>query len=412
MQVKNLRLDEYDYELDDERIAKFPLAQRDGSKLLVYKNGDISTSTFNSIPNLLNDKPTLVFNNTKVIRARMRFRKSTGAGIEVFLLNPVSPISYPEAFESTNGCRWNCVVGNLKKWKGETLLLPIDSLRITLKASMVNRSSDGAYVEFDWDHKANISFAEIVDAIGQVPLPPYLNREPVYADAHTYQTVYAEKNGSVAAPTAGLHFTDRILSKLKSSNCLFTNVTLHVGAGTFKPVKSAVIGDHGMHCERIHVSKESLEEIRANLGHIVAVGTTSLRTLESLYWLGVKVILGKYEMNALMVEQWDPYSLDGNYKPLEALNALMGYMDQMGIEYISAVTQLIIVPGYLFRVVNRLITNFHQPKSTLLLLVAAFIGDDWKKVYQYALENDFRFLSYGDSSILFGKEDANTLANG
>lgn len=402
MQVKSLRLDEFDYELDDERIAKFPLAQRDSSQLLVYRNGEISTLTFSSIPGLLNNKPTLVFNNTKVIRARMRFRKNTGAGIEIFLLNPVSPSSYPEAFEATNECLWNCVVGNLKKWKGETLSLSIDDLGVNLEATMLNRSSDGAYVQFKWNGDAGISFAEIIDSIGQVPLPPYLNREPVDADANTYQTVYAAQKGSVAAPTAGLHFTEKVLEELKDSGCMFTNVTLHVGAGTFRPVKSTMIGEHGMHWESIHISRKSLEEIIANLGHIVAVGTTSLRTLETLYWLGVKVIQGKAVEGDLRVEQWDPYSLEGSYTTTEALHALLEFMNRTGTDYIGAITQLIIVPGYVFRIVNILITNFHQPKSTLLLLVAAFIGDDWKKVYRYALENDFRFLSYGDSSILFG----------
>ncbi len=401
MDVKHIRLEEYDYELPDERIAKYPLPIRDSSKLLIYNNKEISSSIFSSIADIFHNSPTFVFNNTKVIQARLLFRKSTGSLIEVFILNPLSPESYQDAFETTTGCVWNCVVGNLKKWKGETLELPIDGTGITLCAKMLERSPDGALVEFQWDRDKRISFAEIIESIGQVPIPPYLNREPIDADREAYQTVYAHLKGSVAAPTAGLHFTPTVLKNLQDAGCKFTYVTLHVGAGTFRPVKSDTIGEHDMHHEQILITKESLNSIIASLGNIVAVGTTSMRTLESLYWMGVKLIAGAIDPTRLVLNQWDAYQLKPTYSAKEPLEALLQFMEQKGCDYIRATTQMIIVPGYKFRVVNTLISNFHQPRSTLLLLVAAFIGEDWKRVYKYAMENGFRFLSYGDSSILF-----------
>lgn len=401
MDVKHIRLEEYDYELPDERIAKYPLPIRDSSKLLIYNNKEISSSIFSSIADIFHNSPTFVFNNTKVIQARLLFRKSTGSLIEVFILNPLSPESYQDAFETTTGCVWNCVVGNLKKWKGETLELPIDGTGITLCAKMLERSPDGALVEFQWDRDKRISFAEIIEFIGQVPIPPYLNREPIDADREAYQTVYAQLKGSVAAPTAGLHFTPTVLKNLQDAGCRFTNVTLHVGAGTFRPVKSDTIGEHDMHHEQILITKESLNSIIASLGNIVAVGTTSMRTLESLYWLGVKLIEHTIDPTRLALYQWDAYQLKPTYSAKLSLEALLQFMEQKGCDYIRATTQMIIVPGYKFRIVNTLISNFHQPRSTLLLLVAAFIGEDWKRVYQYAMENGFRFLSYGDSSILF-----------
>ncbi|MDD2196860.1 MAG: S-adenosylmethionine:tRNA ribosyltransferase-isomerase [Bacteroidales bacterium] len=401
MNFKSIRLSEYDYPLDQKRIAKYPLSHRDSSKLLIYRNNIVSESSFTSIPELFNEGQSIVFNNTKVIQARLKFKKSTGASIEVFLLNPISPNDYQLSFSTIDQCVWNCVVGNIKRWKGEVLEQQIPSLNAILVAKMLSRSSDGAFVEFSWRSSNAITFADIVTAYGQVPIPPYLNREPVNADKHTYQTIYAKPEGSVAAPTAGLHFTSSVIGKIKDIGCSFTEVTLHVGAGTFKPVKSDTVGEHEMHTERIYVTKEAIKNIISSLGNIVAVGTTSMRTLESLYWLGVKVIEGENNLTNLHVNQWDGYQLNDSYSSKQSLEALLNYIIAEGLDYLMASTQMIIVPGYTFRVVDTLITNFHQPRSTLLLLVAAFIGDDWKKVYEYAINNDFRFLSYGDSSILF-----------
>ncbi|HCX99470.1 MAG TPA: S-adenosylmethionine tRNA ribosyltransferase [Bacteroidales bacterium] len=401
MNFKSIRLNEYDYPLDEKRIAKYPLNQRDDSKLLIYKNGTVSMSSFTLIPELCNEGQSIVFNNTKVIQARLKLKKSTGASIEVFLLNPISPSDYQLSFSTLSECVWNCVVGNIKRWKGEVLEQQIPSLNAVLVAKKLSRSSDGAFVQFSWRSNNAITFAEIVAAYGQVPIPPYLNREPVSADKYTYQTIYAKSEGSVAAPTAGLHFTPSVISKIKEIGCSFTEVTLHVGAGTFKPVKSDTIGEHEMHTERIYVTKEAIKNILSSLGTIVAVGTTSMRTLESLYWLGVKVIEGENNLANLHVNQWDAYQLNDSYSAKQSLEALLNYITVEGLDYLMASTQMIIVPGYTFRIVDTLITNFHQPRSTLLLLVAAFIGDDWKKVYEYAINNHFRFLSYGDSSILF-----------
>lgn len=401
MNFKSIRLEEYNYPLDEDRIAKYPLSQRDDSKLLIYRDKTVSESIFTSIPELLSKGQSIVFNNTKVIQARLKFKKSTGASIEVFLLNPVSPGDYQLSFSTIDQCVWNCVVGNIKRWKGEVLEQQIPSLNAIFVAKMLTRSSDGAFVEFSWRSSNTITFADIVAAYGQVPIPPYLNREPVNADKLNYQTVYAKPEGSVAAPTAGLHFTPSVISRMNDIGCSFTEVTLHVGAGTFKPVKSDTIGEHQMHTERIYVTKEALKNTISSLGTIVAVGTTSMRTLESLYWLGVKVIEGENNLANLHVNQWDGYQLNDSYSAKQSLEALLNLIAEKRLDYLMASTQMIIVPGYTFRVVDVLITNFHQPKSTLLLLVAAFIGDDWKKVYEYAINNDFRFLSYGDSSILF-----------
>jgi S-adenosylmethionine:tRNA ribosyltransferase-isomerase len=345
----------------------------------------------------------LIFNNTKVVQARLLFTKSTGASIEIFLLNPVMPNDYQLAFGTTSETHWNCIVGNIKRWKGEILELPLNSLGISLKAEMVSRTEDGALIKFNWD-KLEISFAQVIELCGQVPIPPYLNREPEEEDKARYQTVYAKPEGSVAAPTAGLHFTNEVLSSLKSKRINFAEVTLHVGAGTFKPVKSETIGDHEMHTERIYITKSLINNILKTRGRIVVVGTTSMRTLESLYWLGVKLLENKEPFINPIVNQWDGYTLNAEYSIESSLNALLMHIDKTGSDYISASTRMIIVPGYKFRVVDVLITNFHQPRSTLLLLVAAFIGNDWTEVYNYALENNFRFLSYGDSSILFKKD--------
>jgi S-adenosylmethionine:tRNA ribosyltransferase-isomerase len=401
---KNISIESYDYPLNTDRIAKYPLEKRDSSKVLIYKDKSISTSIFSSINKVVSSGDLLVFNNTRVVQARLIFIKETGANIEIFLLNPTNPIDYQQAFSSTQTCQWNCIVGNIKRWKGEVLGFGIPSLGISLEATMMDRTPDGALVKFLWEEK-NIPFAQIIEQCGEVPIPPYLNRHPEAEDKNRYQTVYAKPEGSVAAPTAGLHFTDSVLKSLKDKGVAFVETTLHVGAGTFKPVKSQYIGSHEMHKERFCVTIPLIESILNTNGDVIAVGTTSLRTLESIYWLGVKLIEAKTPDLEQFVNQWEGYTLPQHYEPKKALNALIKHMVCNGIDSFWASTQMIIVPGYKFRVVDRLITNFHQPRSTLLLLVAAFIGEDWKNVYQYALDNSFRFLSYGDSSILSRDKD-------
>lgn len=396
---KNICIEDYDYLLDDNRIAKYPLEKRDSSKLLIYKNETISRSTFNLIDNEFESNDLLIYNNTKVIQARLNFFKKSGAKIEVFLLNPVNPTDYQLAFVQTHKSTWNCIVGNIKRWKGDILRIDVPKYDLSLEASMLSRTADGALVNFSWPDKG-ISFAQIVEEIGQVPIPPYLNRSPEDEDKQRYQTVYANPEGSVAAPTAGLHFTDQILKQILSKGVTFGEVTLHVGAGTFKPVKSDTIGGHEMHTEQIIITRNLVEKLTASKGKICAVGTTSLRTLESLYWLGVKLLNSYNTITEPFVGQWDPYTYNINFSKKESLNAIIRYMDENSLENLSAKTQMIILPGYNFKIVDTLVTNFHQPRSTLLLLVAAFIGENWKQVYQYALDNDFRFLSYGDSSIL------------
>lgn len=402
LNYKEINILEFDYPLPNERIAKYPLEKRNTSKLLIYNNQNISTSSFSSIVNQLYTDDLLVFNNTKVIQARLHFKKATGATIEVFLLNPHVPEDYQQAFSSTSETQWNCVIGNLKRWKGETLNIDIPELKTTLSAQFIRRTDDGALVNFIWNN-SEIYFSQIIEACGKVPIPPYLNRDPMEEDKSRYQTVYAKPEGSVAAPTAGLHFTQSILGSLAEKGINASEVTLHVGAGTFKPVKSQTIGEHEMHTEQLYVPKSLVDNLINCKGKVVSVGTTSMRTLESLHWLGVKLITEKKFTQNTIIEQWDGYNLNQEISALESLSAISQYMKSSRIDHISAKTRMIIVPGYSFRIVDVLITNFHQPRSTLLLLVAAFIGDDWRKVYQYAIENGFRFLSYGDSSILFKK---------
>lgn len=396
---KEVSISEYDYRLDEKRIAKHPLIERDASKLLIYKDGDVSSSTFSSIVNEVSPDDLMIFNNSKVVQARLYFTKSTGATIEVFLLNPIKPDDYISAFEQTQQNQWNCIVGNIKRWKEEPLKLQITELNLVLQAKKIGRTDDGALVGFSWNNPA-VSFAQIIEHAGEVPIPPYLNRQPEPIDKSRYQTVYAKPEGSVAAPTAGLHFTNRVMDMLTNKGVQFIETTLHVGAGTFRPVKSATIGNHDMHTERIYVSKELINRLLLSQRDIIAVGTTSLRTLESIYWLGVKITEGRTKDDNYSVSQWDGYNLRQDLSLIKVLTNLKKHIESCENGYLSASTQMIIVPGYTFRVVDRLITNFHQPRSTLLLLVAAFIGKSWKKVYQYALNNDFRFLSYGDSSIL------------
>lgn len=395
---KNIHISDFDYPLIDERIAKHPLNERDMSKLLLYNESSIKEDIFSNISNYLPENSLILFNNTKVVQARLLLRRSTGAQIEVFLLEPIAPSDYVLSFSSTTKVLWKCIVGNLKKWKEEVLQMPIPNTSSTLSAKRINTLSEGIEIELSWDD-ASLSFARIVELCGNIPIPPYLNRDAESEDKERYQTIYANPEGSVAAPTAGLHFTDKVFKSLKDKNIDIEYVTLHVGAGTFKPVKANIIGEHEMHTEHFIVKRSTVEKLLNHNGKRVAVGTTSLRTLESIYWLGVKAIDGKLN-EQLFVSQWEPYDLSQNISVSDALRALEAFMINKNIDYLSASTQILIVPGYKIRMADALITNYHQPKSTLLLLVAAFIGDDWKKVYNYALTHDFRFLSYGDSSLL------------
>ena len=422
MDTKHIKISDYNYDLPDERIAKFPIAQRDHSKLLVYKHGEVSDDVFHHLPTYLPQGALMIFNNTKVIQARLHFRKETGALIEVFLMEPAEPTDYELMFQTTGHCSWLCMIGNLKKWKEDSLKrdFEIKGHKLTLSATMRRGDALGSeaqkmvakgggtnyWVDFDWDND-KVSFAEILEAVGELPIPPYLNRKTEESDKTTYQTVYSKIKGSVAAPTAGLHFTDAVLKDLDAHGIDREEVTLHVGAGTFKPVKSLEIEGHQMHTEYIVVHRRSLEKLIKHECRVIAVGTTSVRTIESLYYMGVH-LLKHPEANEedLHVNQWDPYELseDGNLvdgiTPLQAIQAIIDYLDRNGLEALHSSTQIIIAPGYQYKIVKMLVTNFHQPQSTLLLLVSAFLKGDWKKVYDYALSHDFRFLSYGDSSLL------------
>jgi len=395
---ENIRIEEYSYELPDSRIAKYPLEQRDQSQLLVYNQGEVGKDQFLNIDRYFDSDTTCVFNNTKVIQARLKFYKETGAQIEIFCLEPIEPSDYVLAFQQTEKITWKCIVGNLKKWKDQDLRksILINNTEIELKASKVTGEGNAQIIEFTWNNK-NYTFSEILENIGLTPIPPYLNRESEIIDKDRYQTIYSKLKGSVAAPTAGLHFTDKVLNKLKENQINFEEVTLHVGAGTFIPVKSETINDHEMHTEHFVVIKSTIENLLKSK-KIVAIGTTSVRTIESLYWLGIKLL--ESDNFDTHISQWEAYKLSTNISKTDALKALLNYMDNMNIEELHASTQIMIFPGYNFKMVDVLITNFHQPKSTLLLLIAAFIGNGWKKVYDFALNNDFRFLSYGDSSIL------------
>ena len=388
--MKPIYIADYNYPLPDERIAKYPLAERDHSKLLVYRDGQVLEDRFYNVGDYIAPGSLLIYNNTRVIQARLEFHKPTGARIEVFCLEPLMPHDYQLSLGSTTGCTWKCMVGNAKKWHDEAIELKAGSF--TLRAYKEQSLGNTFAVRFEWSEE-NVSFAEILDAAGELPIPPYLNRKTEESDLRTYQTVYSRIKGSVAAPTAGLHFTEKVLADLHERGIKTTELTLHVGAGTFLPVKTADANEHTMHTEIIAVPKEAIEAIRDNLGKIVAVGTTSMRTLESLYFIGC------HPENAT-VSQFEPYEKDYTLSVREALQALLDYLDQTGQQTLHAETQIMIKPGYTFHVVDQLITNFHQPQSTLLLLVSAFVGGDWHTIYDYALSHDFRFLSYGDSSIL------------
>lgn len=400
--LENIKISDYVYKLPENRIAKHPLPNRDHSKLLIYKNGEISDTVFHKISNYLSESSLLVFNNTRVIHARLRFTKKTGANIEIFCLEPVAPSSYELSLASKDGTCWECLVGNLKKWKTDVLSMnvTVNNFSFVLKAEKLKQKGKSQLIKFSWD-RDDISFSEIIENVGTIPIPPYLNRETEVSDNLNYQTIYAKYDGSVAAPTAGLHFTDSILNNLKKRRIEKLELTLHVGAGTFKPVTDDLISIHEMHPEHFYMDRSQIIKLIYNIEEVIAVGTTSVRTLESLYWLGLMISEGKVQSSKdFFIDQWVPYKLNPNISALDSLKGIVEFMDQHNMEKIYGITRIIIVPGYRFKIVKGIITNYHMPRSTLLLLVAAFIGKDWRKVYDYALNNDFRFLSYGDSSLL------------
>lgn len=403
MDCKNIHIADYNYPLPDERIAKFPLAVRDQSKLLIYKEGRVSEDVFYNLPNHLPEGALMVFNNTRVIQARLHFNKQTGALIEIFCLEPALPQEYQENFAARGECQWYCLVGNLKKWKEGTLqrTIEVGGQRVTVTAERLALHGTSHTIRFAWD--ADATWAEILDAMGELPIPPYLNRQTEESDKQTYQTVYSKVKGSVAAPTAGLHFTPEVLSAIDARGIEREEVTLHVGAGTFKPVKSEEIGGHEMHTEHIAVRRATIDALIRHGGQAIAVGTTSVRTLESLYYMGILAAEAADEEH-LHVTQWMPYDYAKQttqpLSTLEALQQLADFMDRHALEVLHSSTQIIIAPGYDYHIVQRMVTNFHQPQSTLLLLVSAFVKGDWRTIYDYALSHDFRFLSYGDSSLL------------
>lgn len=413
---RNIEIKSYDYNLPDERIAKYPLEERDKSKLLIYKNRGISERHFYNLPEEIPADSLIVFNNTKVIQARLHFRKETGALIEVFCLEPELPRDYQQNFSCEHECTWTCLVGNSKKWKDGALsqTITVDDTEVVLSCERIGESGASQKIHFFWDKP--VSFAKILDAIGELPIPPYLNRETEEKDKQTYQTVYSRIKGSVAAPTAGLHFTEKELQALRDKNVDLEYITLHVGAGTFKPVKSETIEGHDMHTEFISVPRKVIENIlnhlKSSAAPLVAVGTTSVRTLESLFYIGYKLSQNPdAHAEELVVHQWEPYDISYSLSTIEALENILTYLERTGEENLVTATQILIAPGFQFRLVKTIVTNFHMPQSTLLLLVSAFVdgdsleGPNWHNIYKYAMEHDFRFLSYGDSSILFHDND-------
>ena len=414
MKTQEIQINDYNYPLPDERIAKFPLKERDHSKLLIYNKGVVGEDVFFHLPDHLPKGALMVFNNTKVIQARLHFRKDTGALIEVFLLEPFDPADYELMFQTRKHCQWLCLIGNQKKWKEGTLTreIVVNNESCRMQATRLGEHGTSQIVSFEWDN-SNVSFAEIIDVMGELPIPPYLNRETQESDKTTYQTVYSKIKGSVAAPTAGLHFTPEVLSAVDNHGIDREELTLHVGAGTFKPVKSNTIGDHQMHTEYVAVRRHTIERLLAHNAEAIAVGTTSVRTLESLYYMGLKVLqCPDIAEDELHVNQWEPYedvrgpkdsqrhTLLGREDVRVVLQALLDWMVRKDLTVLHSSTQIIIAPGYDYKIVKMLVTNFHQPQSTLLLLVSAFVKGDWHKIYDYALAHDFRFLSYGDSSLL------------
>ena len=402
---KHIHIRDFQYDLPDERIAKFPLAERDHSKLLLYRHGEVSEDHFYNLPHYIPAGSLMIFNNTKVIQARLHFRKETGALIEVFCLEPVQPNDYALNFQQTRHAAWLCMIGNLKKWKEGPLHreMTVHGLPVTLTATRGECRGTSHWVDFTWDNE-RVTFADILEVFGELPIPPYLNRKTQESDLVTYQTVYSKIKGSVAAPTAGLHFTPRVLEALRQQGTDLEELTLHVGAGTFKPVKSEEIEGHEMHTEYISVSRQTLVKLLAHQGQAIAIGTTSVRTLESLYHIGLTLMdRPDASEEELHIRQWQPYELPAEKKDIPAptaLQAILDYLDRHGMEALHTSTQIIIAPGYDYKIVKAMVTNFHQPQSTLLLLVSAFVQGDWRKIYDYALAHDFRFLSYGDSSLL------------
>lgn len=402
MDVRNIQIKDYNYDLPEERVAKFPVANRDHSKILIYNKGSISEDLFFNVVNYLPKGTLMVFNNTRVIQARVHFRRATGALIEIFLLEPASPADYEQMFQTRGACSWYCMVGNLRKWKEDVLtrVLDVDGRAVSLTARRGAEHGTSHEVFFSWD-SLEVSFADILEAAGELPIPPYLNRDTEETDKITYQTVYSKIKGSVAAPTAGLHFTDDVLRAIDDRGIEREELTLHVGAGTFKPVKSDFISGHDMHAEHISVRRSTIESLLRHDAAAIAVGTTSVRTLESLYYVGLRLAdTPDATEEQLYIDQWEPYEKEAKLSPAEALRYLLDYMKRNDLAVFHGCTRIIIVPGYEYKIVKMLVTNFHQPQSTLLLLVSALVKGDWKNIYNYALEHDFRFLSYGDSSLL------------
>lgn len=399
--TQQISIEDYNYSLPDERIAKFPLPKRDESKLLLYRDGKVSESVFKHITDYLPEGSLMVFNNTRVIQARLLFQRVTGAQIEVFCLDPAAPHDYELIFQQTEACNWICLIGNAKKWKEPVLSreITVAGQTVRLSAEKVQSYGETHQVRFSWD--GGFSFAEVLDAAGELPIPPYLHRKTEESDLKTYQTVYSKIKGSVAAPTAGLHFTPRVLEALQEKGIDLEELTLHVGAGTFKPVKSEEIEGHEMHTEYISVNRNTIKKLIDHDGCAIAVGTTSVRTLESLYHIGVTLAdHPDATEQELHVRQWQPYEKYDQIPPVVALQKILGYLDRNGLEALHTSTQIIIAPGYQYKIVKVMVTNFHQPQSTLLLLVSAFVKGNWRTIYDYALSHDFRFLSYGDSSLL------------
>ena len=400
MQEKSINISEFDYPLPDERIAKFPLEERSSSKLLIYNKGEISHRHFSNLGEILPEGTLLVFNNTKVVRARLVMHKESGARIEVFCLEPHAPADYERAFAVKGSAEWSCIVGNLKTWKsGEVAIhFELNGEAHSLRATITERGTREHIVRFEWS--ADVTFGQLLEHLGRIPIPPYLNRESEDIDNTRYQTVYSKFEGSVAAPTAGLHFTPTLIEQMRGKGFDFEEVTLHVGAGTFLPVKEEDATKHPMHTEHFEIRRATIEKLLENYGRITAVGTTSVRTLESLSVLAWRIHRG-IDPTGEVVGQWEPYEIPAEYSGEDALRELLAYMEREGVDRLKAATRIMITPlGFEYRIVRNIVTNFHQPKSTLLLLVSAYVGEDWRKIYDYALENDFRFLSYGDSSLL------------
>jgi S-adenosylmethionine:tRNA ribosyltransferase-isomerase len=400
--MDKISVEKYTYYLPENKIAKYPLEKRENSNLLIYKNGGIQKDIFKNIPVYLPGDHLMVFNNAKVVSARLHFRKETGANIEIFCLEPYDPSDYSSAFRQTETGIWKCMVGNLKKWKSGVLTrkMTINQSNIKLQAEKIEKQDHHVLVKFTWDNP-KITFGEILDTAGMVPIPPYLKRESEKMDKERYQTKYSKIQGSVAAPTAGLHFDSHTLKKLEEQGIQQDEVTLHVGAGTFRPIQTDTANDHEMHKEHFSVSLQTINNLLNYNGKILAVGTTTVRTLESLYWIGIKIKNGDFNSQQISLNQWDYKDIEGSLPVKDSLQSIKDYLLHSNQDYLDATTQIMIIPGYQFKLTNAMITNFHQPKSTLLMLIAAFVGDDWEEIYDFALKNDFRFLSYGDSSLLF-----------